>query len=364
MADKYSPNIPYKLEPNRVERLYIGGSLLDEWQGIGDKKDSTMSEEFIASTVEYIGPKKDVIEKGISRTVLDDRSIVNLQDLIQSNRAAFLGKHYVNQCKNGQMGVLARVGDTVVRLVIQVHPTDSAAKKYFNFPSGKTEVWYILNTREVDGVHPYVYAGFKKHVTQQLWRELFDNQDVDGMLSCMHKINVKVGDTILIDSGMPHAMGSGSLFLEVHEPCDYTIRLEKNYSVRSLSDEELHYGAGYDAMFDMFEYQTYTEDEIIEKVLPKPVVEEETDEGILTEIIGYDATEKFCVKRLELSGEFGIPDFNGHYIAITTKGQTTLEYNGGSITVEQGRGVFIPAECKDLFAFGNCEIILAYPFKA
>ncbi len=354
---------PYILGLNRVERLYVGGKLLDEWQGLDKQQDSVMSEEFIASTVEYMGPMKDVIDNGISRTVLDDGSIINLRDLINSDKSAFLGDQYKDRCMDGQMGVLARVGDTIVRLVIQVHPTAETAKRFFNYPSGKSEAWYIVNTREIDGVHPYVYAGFKKHVTKAPWRELFEKQDVEGMLSCMHKIDVNAGDMVLIDSGMPHAMGAGSLFLEIHEACDYTIRLEKNYAVRPLADEELHYGVGYDAMFEMFRYDTYTEDEIRQKVMPKPVTEISSKAGTLSTLLDYDATDKFMIKRLDLNGRFTIPDFDGHYIMITTKGKTTLHYDGGSVTAEQGRGIFVPAACRNLEAEGRGELVLGYPFQ-
>lgn len=355
--------IPHLLELNRVERLYTGGSLLDKWQKLEINKDSTLSEEFIASTIEYMGPKKDVIENGISRTKLSDGTYINLQKLINLDKKAFLGERYYNKCDQNQMGVLARVGDTTVRLVMQVHPTRVGARRYLNFPTGKTEAWYIVDTREEDGFKPCFYAGFKKHVTKSLWRKLFEEQDVSGMLDCLHKIEIKKGDIILIESGMAHAMGAGSLFLEIHEACDYTIRVEKNYSVRPITDEEMHNGIGFDNMFELFSYKTYSKEEIITKTVMKKRNDITKPGGKLTTVISYKDTNCFSAKLLELNGSFLLPQFDGHYIIISVNNSVELEFDEGRLFIPQGRGVFVPANCKHLSANGRGELFIAYPFE-
>ena len=81
-------------------------------------------------------------------------------------------------------------------------------EKYLNYPVGKSEAWYIVDTRTIKGEHPFLYAGFKKDVTKKLWQDAFYSQDTKVMLGCMHRIEVNKGDVILIDSGMPHAMGA------------------------------------------------------------------------------------------------------------------------------------------------------------
>lgn len=353
---------PHVLELNRVERLYTGGKLLDRWQGIQPGNDGVKSEEFIVSTNEYIGPDTTVIENGISRTRLNDGDYVNLKNLIALDETAFLGKRYAG-LTHGQSGVLARVGDSTVRLVIQVHPDAEAAQKYLQFPSGKAEAWVILDSREINGVTPYLYVGFQKGVTKEKWRALFDAQDVPGMLDCMHRIPVKTGDAVLVEAGMPHAMGSGCLFLEIHEACDYTFRLEKQYAVRPLSDEEMHYGIGYDAMFDIFHYDTYTEEEIREKYVMKPKIIDRNENGVLSQVLTYENTPRFAAQVLNLSGTYTLPDFDGHAIIISSKGETELIYENGKKMVPQGRGVFVPANVKGMQAKGNGQLVIAYPFQ-
>lgn len=353
---------PLLLELNRVERFYTGGRLLDRWQGLPEEGDGHRSEEFLVSTTEYIGHSTNLTERGLSRTRLDDGSYVTIRELIERDERAMLGDRYAGKT-SGQSGVLARIGDSTVRLVIQVHPDREGARKYLDFPSGKTEAWYILDSRLIDGVAPHVYCGFREGMTPERWRGLFDNQDIDGMLAAMHRLDVTTGDVILIPAGMPHAMGSGCLFLEIHEACDYTIRLEKTYLGRNITDEQLHYGMGFDAMFELFHYDAYTEDQIRAAVIMAGVPLESAAGGERTRLVSYAETDRFMVESVKLSGEFPLPEFDGHFIAITAQGRTELRCAGGRVTAPQGRGVFVPAGAGRVTAGGRGELVLAYPFK-
>lgn len=354
-------NRPLVLGMNRVQRIYSGGKLLDRWQGIQPETDGTMSEEFLISTVEYIGPQKNLPHNGISCFTLEDGTVLDLKRIIAADPKAFLGERYAPIC-HGNSGVLVRVGDSLVRLVLQVHPDGESARKYLNYPSGKSEAWVILDTRLVDGVTPCLYAGFKEGITKERWRSLFDRQDTDGMLAAMHRIDVKTGDVVVIPSGMPHAMGAGCLFLEMHEPCDYTFRLERNYSTGSLSDYDMHCGIGFDAMFELFHYDGYSEEQIRQKICMKETLMQERKNSRIYDIITYDNLDRFAARRVDLHGSVELPDFDGHYLIIPVKNAVELTCPGGSAVALQGRGVFVPAGVKQLTATGEGELILAYPF--
>lgn len=357
---KHLAHSPLVLELNRVQRLYTGGKLLNTWQGLPAGEDGVDSEEFLISTAEYIGFGHPQV-KGLSRTKLADGSYVTLREVIASDPEAFLGCRYSAAC-HGHVGVLTRVGDSSIRLVIQCHPNKEQAQRFFHVPFGKTEAWVIGDTRIIDGVPPHLYCGFRPGVTRELWAELIRKQDVQGMLSCMYRFNVATGDTILIPAGMPHAMGSGCLFIEIHEPCDYTIRPERNYLARPLSDQEMHYGLGFDTMLDFFDYTTYTENEIRAKCFPKVIIEQETPEGTLSSLLRYENTPRFAIKRLSLHGQATLPTFDGHYILISEHGSMALYWEGGSTDVPQGRGVFVPAGVSCLQARGEGSLLIAYPF--
>ncbi len=351
---------PLVLELNRVQRLYTGGSLLDRWQGLPPQGDGVNSEEFLVSTVEYIGFGHPV-ENGLSRTRLPGGGYITLRALIQSDPDAFLGAAYSGLC-HGHSGVLTRVGDSNVRLVIQCHPDREKAQRCFGVPFGKAEAWVIADTRVIGGVAPHLYCGFRPGVTREHWKELFLRQDVDGMLACMHRFEIRQGDTILIPAGMPHAMGSGCLFIEIHEPCDYTIRPERRYLTRELSDEEMHYGLGFDALLDFFDYTTYTEDEIRQVCFPQAIQEASGSSFTLTSLLRYENTPRFSIRRLELRGRAALPHFDGHFLLITEHGGVRLFWEGGSCDVPQGRGTFVPAGVCSLEAQGDASLLIAYPF--
>ena len=360
--------IPLLTNFNRVERFYTGGKLLDEWQGIPEYTgshagaDSHMSEEFMVSTIKYIGTGNPP-ENGISMVLAPgNNGKKNLYNLINSEPELFLGSRYAGLC-HGHAGVQLRAGDTTSRLIIQCHPNNEQARTFFNIPFGKTEAWYIVNTREINNEKAHVYCGFKPGITKEKWREFFQTQDTQGMLDCLHRFEVKTGDCFLLKAGTPHAIGSGCLFVELHQPCDVTLRTERNFTPVPLTDEQMHYGPGFDVLFDCFDYTGRNREQTLAYVFMRPAEESVLEEGTVYSMFGYDKTADFSMKKIVLNGRVSLPQFEGHYLITPIKGPVALEYDGGVLNVPQGRGVFVPASCGKLKAYGKAELILAYPFK-
>lgn len=202
---KYA-HIPLKQLPNRVWRTYQGGALIDRWNKASPETDGSEPEEWIMSTIIARGKNRPKNE-GLSMIETPDGDLP-LKELIESNLKLYLGEKVAQ--KYGTAGVLIKMLDSKERLTIQVHPDKLYAKTILNSEFGKTESWYVLNTREIDGEKSVVYMGFKKHVTQKIWKSHFENQNIQGMLDCLHKIEVKPGDAFMIYGGVPHAIGSGS----------------------------------------------------------------------------------------------------------------------------------------------------------
>ena len=357
--------IPHVMELNRVKRAYTGGKLLDMWQGIENPKDGNYPEEFLSSTVEVTNADK-AFQEGLSKTILPSGETMTLKDLIAEDYEAMLGKDYMDK---KDVCVSARVGDSTVRLVLQCHPDSGFAQEHLNFPNGKAEAWYIVETREVDGKKPVLHVGFKKGVTRDIWYDLFLKQDIQGMLDCMHTLDVHAGGVYFVPAGMPHCLGSGSVFLEIHEPCDYTFRLEKDYlPTRKFSDFELHYGLGNDLLMDAFHYDTYTEEEIKKICILDDSLLFKASNASAHEIVSYEQAGRFKVDKYTFTGEVTLPDFEGHRIAITVEGDTTFSANGHDAVAKQGRAVFLPygATNATLKANGEGEriVLVCYPPKA
>jgi mannose-6-phosphate isomerase len=357
-----------KLESTRVWRSYKGGALLEEWQGRPEPHDGEFPEEWVASTVEARNPGGEHIEnEGLSRTTAQGRPL--LEQLIESDPVALLGKaHYE---KYGcSMSVLVKLIDSFSRLIIQVHPDKEFARRVLSSDYGKTEAWYIIGGREVAGVEPYVLLGFKPGMTQEKWVRLFAEQDIDGMIYALNKIAVKPGEVYLIEGGVPHAIGSGCFLIEIQEPTDYTIRVEKNTpDGLKLPDESCHQGAGFDKMFDCFHYDCYTADEITSKWNITPKLLSSDQGGEEWSLIDSDSTKLFQMNKLVIHENFNKKRSDTFCVAIIVKGRGRIGNCGEFLDVGRGDTLFIPACANDL-QFENkkrgieiLEVVLCYPPK-
>lgn len=197
--------IPLKQFSNRVWRTYEGGALIDKWKKDSPEVDGSMPEEWIMSTVTARGKGRPDNE-GLSM-VQTPSGTYSLKELVASNKELYLGKALAD--KFGTTGVLIKMLDSKERLTIQVHPDKDYAKTMLDSAFGKTESWYVLNNREINSEKSVIYMGFKEGVTREQWEILFKNQDIEGMLDCLHKIEVNPGDAYMIYGGVPHAIGSG-----------------------------------------------------------------------------------------------------------------------------------------------------------
>lgn len=295
----------YKLKENRVRRSYLGGERIDKFQGKSDAGNGYYPENWIGSVVEANNPKYFVAGEGLSYV----EEGLMLRDIILSNPKEILGVE--------KMPVLLKMLDSAERLVIQAHPTIPFAKKYFNSDFGKTECWYFIQCEE----NASVYIGFKPHVTKELWKTLFENQDTEGLLDCLHKFSVKPGDVVFVAGGVPHAIGGGSLILELQEPTDLMVCAEKvTPSGVDLADEKVHGGLGFDRMLDCFEYKTYTEEEAYSAFFVKP---KKCDTK--TFLIDSDVTDKFRMT------EFG----DGKYVAETFMLAIVIDGEGSMISCDK-----------------------------
>lgn len=292
---------PIKLAENRVWRIYLGGKLLDEFRG-NEGSDGYFPEDWLASVVSANNPPRpDTPEReGLSRAVSGEY----LKDVIDAEPAKALGSDHI--AKHGEnFGVLTKFLDSAERLPIQVHPDKTAARTLFNSEYGKTEAWYILDGRTINGEEPYILLGFKEDVTEEQLHKLFDEQDIAGMAALMHKVPVKSGDIFLITGGTPHAIGPGCFLLEIQEPTDYTISLEKcNTLGEKLPDFLCHMGIGFDNMFKCFNYINYRLEDLLKNFNLKPAELEDNADYTLTKLIGYEATPCFSLQRLDVKQSF------------------------------------------------------------
>lgn len=368
----------YKLKPNRVLRTYLGGSRIDALRGT-IAEDGFFPEEWVASvTAAQNVPCADVIPPGIS--VIDGGKDDGrpLTDLLREHPEYLKNKCHIAQKsrnngdfeildnpkndksgeKNADFPILLKLLDSAERLVVQAHPTVEFAKKNFGSHYGKAECWYVLSADE----DAYVYLGFKKGITREEWKRCFEDQDIEAMLSLLHKIPVKPGDVWYVDGGVPHAIGGGCLLAELQEPTDLMVVPEKRTpSGREIPEKRLHGGLGFEKMFDCFEYDGYTIDELRSRYY-RHISNDSSD---CTTVIGSDLTDKFVMydcrtanAALELCPE---QTRSKPSAAVVISGTGNITDNERNLTrLSPGDALFIP-NGERVKMDGTLRILIAFP---
>ncbi|WP_205317634.1 type I phosphomannose isomerase catalytic subunit [Oceanobacillus zhaokaii] len=335
---------PIKLSATRAWRTYLGGKLIDTLHRAEQPEDSHFPEEWIMSTVSARNAGREhILNEGLSKVDKPNQDCY-LKDLIEKNPKDFLGKDHIE--KYGKhTGVLVKVIDSAERLTVQVHPDREKAKELFDSSFGKTECWHIIGGREIDREMPHVYLGFKPGVTKEQWIKLFEQQDTKGMLDCLHKYEVNQGDTFLIEGGTPHAIGPGCLLVEIQEPTDYTIRIEKTSpSGFEIDDHMCHQGLGFEGMFNCFNYASYSREETLEKWKIPTTVIKESQSSKEQELIGYKDTLYFRMTLVQVENELEITGdgiYSGLYIL---SGQADIVAGKEKLSCKEGEQFFIPAK--------------------
>ena len=326
----------YKLLPTRVYRAYLGGEHLDALQKKEAPSVSRFPEDWLGSVTLAFNPGREMPGEGLSLTE-DGRT---LKELIEQHPQDMIGHRE-------RMSLLFKLLDSSERLVIQAHPTVDFAKTHFHSPFGKAECWYFLG----DG--GYVYIGFREGVTKEHWQSLFRVQDTEGMLDCLHRFEVKRGDFIFVNGGVPHAIGAGCFLAELQEPTDLMVIPERTTpSGIRLADEKMHGGLGFESMFDCFVYEGLDRERTRESYFKTPRV---VDSG-RTVIVDESITDKF---RLDLLCVSGTQLFQSDSYGIALVSEGCGEING--VSLEQGDRVFIPEHQKELRLRGHMQLLLCRP---
>ena len=309
---------------------------LDSIQNINPPEISQFPEDWLASVTIAFNPGRNVPNEGLSKTTEG----IFLKNIIEENKEEMIGKR-------DSMSILFKLLDSSERLAIQVHPTVSFAKEHFNSKYGKTECWYILN----DGGE--VYLGFKEGITKEYWKSLFDSQDIEKMLDCLHRFEVKNGDFIFVEGGVPHAIGKNCFLAELQEPTDLMVIPEKvTPSGIKLPDQKLHGGLGFEKMFDCFVYDGKSKEETKEKyfIIPKAINES------ASVLVDASITDKFRLFKIECN-KSAVFETDSYAIMVVTDGNVTVN----NVEMKPGDRIFISEKENTLNIEGNGQILVCMP---
>lgn len=337
----------YQFQENRVRRAYTGGSRIDAFTG-GSGAGNRCPEEWLASSVSAFNPDDSFVEnEGLS--ILSDGRL--FRDVLEENARSILGTRLYER-HAGKLAILVKLLDSAERLVIQCHPTVPFAKMHFGSDFGKTECWYFLDA-DPDAC---VYLGFKCGITREKWEDLFLRQDVAGMLDCLHRIPVKAGDLWFVDGGVPHAIGAGCFMIELQEPSDLMVIPERvTPSGRPLSEQKLHCGLGFEKMFDCFDYQGFSMEQLRQKYYRNVAFADNE----LVGIVDSSLTDKFSMWGLRVNGNAETALGDRYGVGVVTNGNCRLCCDKNQpLLLEKGNSFFVAADCGTFSLEGQAEVIL------
>lgn len=331
---------PLLLLRNRVYRVWKGGAVLDRFQGQPDPADRNIPEEWVGSTTVSRLPGRPP-DEGLSRVGLPDGSSIVLRDLIEAFPQAMLGE--VHAARLGpDLGVLCKLLDSAMRLPVQCHPDAAFARRHLGSNFGKTEAWFVLATRSIDGVPPYMLFGFREGVTDAEFRRAVQAQDIQAQIASLNRVEVKPGDLYLVSAGTPHALGPGVFMIEIQEPTDLVVNTEYVFCGLQRTEAQCYLGLGFDLGMRCFNYQAMGAAYISEhKLTPRTLRDDAA--GLEECLIGPERTPCFGMNRVTVRGRFSDPDRGRCYIAIVTEGQGRLMGPTCNLSLQAGGTFFVPA---------------------
>ena len=337
---------PLRLTGERVWRTWTGGRELDKLHGLAHPGDGHFPEEWMFSVTRANNVGREDVEEGLSY-LADAGERTSLKQLVEAHPREMLGAAHA-AAYGSDTGMLVKVLDSQVRLPIQVHPDNAAAMRLFGSRFGKTECWHMLGLRQDGDEAPCLYLGFKENVDPAAWKSCFDRQDAAGMLAMLNRIVPAPGETYIVHGGTPHAIGAGCLLVEIQEPTDLTIRLEKvmPYGV-TLADAAMHQGLGFERMFECFTYAGKSEAEVRAQWRPPVRLIEETAAYRLENLVDYAVTPCFAMDRMTVSGTLAVRNEDRCSGLYVTGGSGRLEGSWGSLVLKPHDQVFLPAMCRE-----------------
>lgn len=165
-----------------------------------------------------IGESWELVDREHDQSVVDDGPLAGttLNALWNEHREEVFGAAG-RASDDDRFPLLVKLLDARETLSLQVHPPPRVAPALGGEP--KSEVWLITDADP--GAH--LFAGLRAGVDRDAFeRQLRGGDDVSDLL---HRLPVRAGDALVVPSGRVHAIGAGSVLLEVQQRSDTTYRV-------------------------------------------------------------------------------------------------------------------------------------------
>lgn len=196
---------PLKFEPLLKEKIW-GGDVLIRKYGKKAPVGSKIGESWELSAV---SDNLSVVANGFLAGN-------NIEELIEVYMGDLTGEAVFDKFGN-EFPLLIKFIEAREDLSVQVHPSDEMAKERHN-AYGKTEMWYILESCQPS----YIYTGFREPLTKEKFGKAIENKILPDLLN---KEEAYPGDVFFTPAGRIHAIGAGTVLVEIQQTSDITYRV-------------------------------------------------------------------------------------------------------------------------------------------
>lgn len=222
---------PLRLEANQPPSFYRGGAAIAQFRGTPMGGDH-LAEDWVGSTTTLFG------QDSLGLSTLPGGML--LRAAIADDPEAWLGPDHARRF-GANPALLVKLLDSGERLPVHCHPGGEFARRHLDCTFGKTESWLVVETRSSS---PEIHLGFRHDVDAELLATWVARQDVGAMLGALNHAPVEPGDAVLVPAGIPHAIGEGVFVVELQEPTDLSVLLERQGF--GIGTSQGHLGLGYE----------------------------------------------------------------------------------------------------------------------
>jgi mannose-6-phosphate isomerase len=223
---------PLKFEPVLKEKVWGGNALVSRY---GKKQESISESSKVGESWELsaISENESVVSNGFLAGN-------NIEELIEVYMGDITGDMIYEKFGN-EFPLLIKFIEAREDLSIQVHPGNELSRKRHN-AYGKTEMWYILESEKGAGI----FTGFREGVTKEDYSLATGN---GSLAKLMNFEIVDPGDTFYTPAGRVHAIGAGTVLVEIQQTSDITYRIfDWNRKNIGIEKRELHTELALDAI--------------------------------------------------------------------------------------------------------------------
>lgn len=265
----------------------------------------------------------------------------NLQELLKEHHSDLVGASVYKKFGD-EFPLLVKFIDANDDLSVQVHPNDKLAMERHN-SFGKTEMWYIFQADEDATLN----SGFNRPLTREQYLEYVDK---GKLMDILNIDRVKADDVYFLPAGRVHYIGEGCLLAEIQQTSDVTYRM---YDFDRTDDQgnkrELHTEESLDAID--FAYQDNYRTEYKDKK---------------NEVVSLISCDYFTTNKLDFNHtvERDHSFLDSFVIYVCMEGSLDMEYEGGTIEVNKGEAILVPAAMKKLTLLPKGEFKLLESYIA